>query len=421
MTTGIPREVIVNGKKFKSVTQASKFFKVKPRLASYRINKGFSMKQVFGLEKISSKTAPRKVTVEGKTYRSIAAAARAYNVNPGNVLVRLRVYKYSIEEALEIVPRKDYEKNRFGRVYLITNSKNKKVYVGVTRSTLEKRLSNHIESAFKRKKIVKGSLQEAIIKLKPESFNIQEIDKAHNLGELSNKEIKWIKYFNSKAPNGYNLLSGGGAGSVKGKKIIVKGKKFKSITEACNYHGFKTETQRREISDRISKRGWTPDQAFNFKKKDGYKPRIIKKFKIKGKEFNSYGEAKRYFKTKASINLIASRIRLWGWSLEEALEIKNKKHPQHKEIIYKGIKYENIKSLCDDLKFDYNLFMGRFSKGWSIEKSLENINNNFNEVIFRGKKYRNEKELCEEYGVKYQTFRGRKYRYGWSLEDAILK
>lgn len=420
MTAGIPRTVIVNGKKFKSVSEASRFFKVDSKLASYRINKGFPIKQVFGLEKISSKTAPKKVTVEGKTYRSIAAAARAYKVNPGNVLVRLRVYKYSIEEALEIVPRKDYEKNRYGRVYLITNSKNKKVYVGVTRSTLESRLSNHIKFAFKRKKLVKGSLPEAIIKLKPESFKIKEIDKAYNFGELSNKEIKWIKYFNSKAPNGYNLLSGGGAGSAKGKKIIVKGKKFKSITEACNHYGFKAESQRREISDRISKRGWTPEQAFNLEKKAGYKPRSRKKIEIQGKVFNGYGEAKRYFKTKASINLISSRIRTWGWTLEEALEIKERKNPIHKEIIYKGKKYKNMKSLCDDFKIDYNLVRNRLLKGWSIEKSLENKNNNFNEVIFRGKKYKNEKELCKEYGVKYHTFRSRK-NYGWSVEDAISK
>ncbi len=420
MASGIPRSIIVNGKKFKSVSEASRFFKIDPRLASYRINKGFPIKQVFGLEKISSKTAPRKITVEGKTYRSIAAAARAYKVNPGNVLVRLRVYKYSIEEALEIVPRKDYEKNRYGRVYLITNKINKKVYVGVTRGSLEKRFLIHIENAFKNKKVPKGGLAEAIIKLKPKTFKIQEIDKAINFGELSLKEKKWIKHYNCIAPNGYNLLAGGGAGATKGKKIIIKGKKFKSITEACNYYGFKMDTQRREISSRIT-RGWTPEQAFNLEKKVGYKSNPRKKIEIQGKVFNGYGEAKRYFKTKASIGLIASRIRIWGWSLEEALEIKKRKNPLHKEIIYKGKKYKNMKSLCDDFKIDHKLFRGRFLKGWSIEKSLENINNNFNEVTFGGKKYKNEKELCKEYGVKYRTFRGRKYNYGWSLEDSLKK
>lgn len=421
MSSGISRKIEIEGKKFKSINEASRFYKINSAAVKYRIYKGYSLKQAFELEKLPAKNSPKKITVEGKTYKSIAEAARTYNVNPGNVLVRLRVYKYSIEEALEIVPRKAYEKNRFGRVYLITNTKNKKVYVGVTRSTLEKRLSNHIKYAFKKKKLVKGSLPEAIIKLKPDSFKIQEIDKAYNFGELSNKEIKWIKYYNCKVPKGYNLLAGGGAGAVKGKKIIVKGKKFKSITEASNYYGFKTESQRREISDRISKRGWTPEQALNLEIKEGYISKTRKKIEIQGKIFNGYGEAKRFFKTKASINLIASRIRTWGWSLEEALEIKKRKHPQFKEITYKGKKYKNMKTLCDNFKFNYKLFKTRLSKGWSIKKSLENKNNNFNEVIFRGKKYRNEKELCEEYGIKYRTFRGRRYSYGWSLERSLRK
>lgn len=420
MASGIPRSIDINGVKFKSIREASKFYKMDPRVVSYRLNKGFSVEQAFGLEQLPTKTAPKKITVNGKTYKSISDAARAHNINPGTVLVRLRDYNFTIEEAFELVPRKDYVKNRFGRVYVISNKFNKKVYVGVTLGSLENRLSRHIDAAYKKKKIQAGSLYDAIIKLGPKSFTIKEIDQATNLGELSLKERRWIKNYKSVIPNGYNIVSGGGAGSQRGKKIIVKGKKFKSITEACNYYGLKSETQRREISDRISKRGWTPEEAFNLKKKEGYIPKARKKFKIQGKEFDGYGEAKRYFKTKASISLIASRIRIWGWTLEEALEIKERKNPQFKEITYKGKKYKSAKSLCDDLKFNYSLFKARLLKGWSIKKSLENKNNNFNEVIFRGKKYRNEKELCEGYSVNYKTFRGRRSR-GLSLDDSLFK
>ncbi|MDB9750970.1 GIY-YIG nuclease family protein [Candidatus Pelagibacter ubique] len=419
MVLSIP--IDINGVKFKSISEASRFYKIDPRVVSYRLNKGFSLAQAFGLEQLPAKTAPKKITVKGKTYKSVSDAARAHNIRPGTLQARLKEYNFKIEEALELVPRKDYVKNRFGRVYVISNKFNKKVYVGVTLGSLENRLSRHIDAAYKKKKIRVGSLYDAIIKLGPKSFTIKEIDQAINLGELSLKERRWIKNYKSVIPNGYNIVSGGGAGSQRGKKIIVKGKKFKSIIEACNYYGLKSEAQRREISDRISKRGWTPEEAFNLKKKEGYVPKARKKFKIQGKEFDGYGEAKRYFKTKASISLISSRIRIWGWTLEEALEIKERKHPQFKELTYKGKKYENMKSLCDDYKFNYKLFKLRFSKGWSIEKSLEKKNNNFNEVVFKDKKYKNEKELCEAYGIKYKTFRARRYSYGWSLEDSLFK
>jgi hypothetical protein len=412
------RHVTVKGRRFESITDAARFYKVNRRVANHRLNRGFPINQVFGIEPIFARSAHKKISVAGKTYKSISEAARAHNINPGTIHIRLREYKFSIEEAFEIVPRKGYEKGIIGRVYLMTNKINKKVYVGVTRGSLEKRFSHHVRNAFSKKIFDPGSISVAIKKFKPESFTIKEIDKTSELGELSIKERSWIKYFNSTKPNGYNITSGGGAPTVKGNKITVKGKRFKSITEACHHFGYKTETQRREISNRIYK-GWTPDEAFNIKKRKGYKRREMKEFLLKGKSFKGYVKAKKFFKTKASINLIASRIRLSGWTLEEAFEIKERKNPRNISITFKGKKFLTAKALCDKYGVSHKNFTERRRKGWSVEKCLSKKNNNNNAIMFRGKKYDTEKSLCEDYGMNYSTYKNRRKRLNWSLEECL--
>lgn len=89
-------------------------------------------------------------------------------------------------------------------IYKITNKINGKVYIGQTIKPLSVRWKQHCN-----KRGGCSALHNAIIKYGAINFIVEQIDCAFSREELDQKEIYWIKYYNSLSPNGYNLTSGG--------------------------------------------------------------------------------------------------------------------------------------------------------------------------------------------------------------------
>lgn len=87
-------------------------------------------------------------------------------------------------------------------VYKITNIINNKVYIGQTTETIEKRFKRHCGYQLQDNTY----LHRAIKKYGSDNFYIEKIDEANNQKELDEKEIYWIKYYQSDK-NGYNLKS----------------------------------------------------------------------------------------------------------------------------------------------------------------------------------------------------------------------
>ena len=86
-------------------------------------------------------------------------------------------------------------------IYKITNLVNKKIYIGQTTGTLEKRFQRHKQDA------ISGRLDthfaRAIRKYGEENFSAEIIDTAQTQEELTKKEYYWIGYYNARI-NGYN-------------------------------------------------------------------------------------------------------------------------------------------------------------------------------------------------------------------------
>lgn len=94
-------------------------------------------------------------------------------------------------------------------IYKATNQTNNKVYIGQTINTLEYRLNQHLRET-KCNKRKNSYFHNAIEKYGIENFVFEQIDEAHTIDELNEKEIYWIKYYNSTNKKfGYNLDSGG--------------------------------------------------------------------------------------------------------------------------------------------------------------------------------------------------------------------
>jgi len=98
-------------------------------------------------------------------------------------------------------------------IYLVENLINHKVYIGQSVESLGIRRGNHIRTA---RQYAKGKLTyhsrfyAALNKYGADKFVFHVLDEAKNIDELNEKEIAWIRVFNSRNSNfGYNIQGGG--------------------------------------------------------------------------------------------------------------------------------------------------------------------------------------------------------------------
>lgn len=121
----------------------------------------------------------------------------------------------------------------YGYIYKITNIINKKIYIGQTKSSIETRFKRHIYDIEHHK--TKSLLYDAMNKYGKENFIIEQIDIAYTSDELNEKEIYYIKTFNTQDPTiGYNICKGGtrgpGGPMFKGHKHTEETRKQMSIS-----------------------------------------------------------------------------------------------------------------------------------------------------------------------------------------------
>lgn len=211
------------------------------------------------------------VTVDGVQYKSIQAASLAHGLNPVNV--RARLYAgWSAKEAFEKVPRRIPNKRHRGIegvVYVITNSKTKKKYIGVTTVPLTERWTKHVRAA---KEDGTTLLARAIRNYGAASFKIRAIAKG-TLDELPVLERSYVSRMNTRHPNGYNMNQAGHTISGVGLGVAVRysGKRWNSYAEMCRHYGMrKSDLCRRlkrgeSISRALQHRKRGPKTAITFK------------------------------------------------------------------------------------------------------------------------------------------------------------
>ncbi len=88
-------------------------------------------------------------------------------------------------------------------IYKVTNKLSGKCYIGQTVNKMEQRWSAH-----KRKKCC-TALSAAIQKYGSNAFDVEVLETCLSLEEMDFLEIYYIKFYDSLAPNGYNLHTGG--------------------------------------------------------------------------------------------------------------------------------------------------------------------------------------------------------------------
>ena len=94
----------------------------------------------------------------------------------------------------------------FGRIYIIKNKVNNKVYIGQTKVSIKLRFQNHLSAARCGKDYTIGK---AIRKYGEENFYIELLEECL-ASELNEREMYWIAFYNSTDNKcGYNMSLGG--------------------------------------------------------------------------------------------------------------------------------------------------------------------------------------------------------------------
>jgi len=165
-----------------------------------------------------------------------------------------------------------------GIVYKITNLINGKAYVGITTKTLERRLKIHMTA--KNEKHL--PFHRALNKYGLEGFSCDILIDDEPWEELCKLEKYYIKHFNCKSPNGYNLTDGGEGfsgfkwteeqkknHSMHNPEFLIRNKEFMSSEKnpmknpevVKKFIGENNPAKRLEVREKISigKRECAPD------------------------------------------------------------------------------------------------------------------------------------------------------------------
>lgn len=124
-----------------------------------------------------------------------------------------------------------------GKVYIIRNSINDKVYIGQTITPLQIRWKNHLSNA---KNIDNPDNQNMIIynamrKHGIDNFYIELLEENIPREKLNEREAFWISKYNSVRPNGYNILDGENCPEpFRGKHIYQLNKNTLEIINSFN-------------------------------------------------------------------------------------------------------------------------------------------------------------------------------------------
>tara|TARA_B100000780_G_C21077963_1_gene434018 strand:+ start:19 stop:1062 length:1044 start_codon:yes stop_codon:yes gene_type:complete len=298
---GVPKPCTILGLHFDSHTQRNKHFGLEDRsldIIEKRLARGWTEEQAVGV------AAP-------------PLRARDKSGNP-----KLSTYKMFKEIDGTIYP--DASPGEF-KIYKILCVKNGKEYIGLTIQSLKGRLRGQFNEALKTKSSSK--FHRAIRKYGKQSFTISLIrNDAQNYKELGDQEIEEIKKRDS-IKVGYNTSFGGDIGTAK--EITIHSKKFSSWTIAANYY----EVPPYNFSQRITKLGWTPEEAAGLVKRTRYQCHVVE---LAGKTFLSLKVAAEAY-DKDYKKVFARKIR--GWTLRQMFDLDS---PPNEKQMTNPIKVKSL-------------------------------------------------------------------------------
>lgn len=215
-------ELVTSIGTFNSIQHAAKVTKIKGATIAYRLRNNWSIEEALELDKKGFEKRRsngglngKQQVIEGKVFASLGKACEYYGVPSGKVYNRLR-NNWSVEEALEITPRK----------------KSKYYKRGNPISTL----IGDFDSLWEAAKVLKINFNKVHYRINTSGWSV-------------NEALELVKRERPKLP---------------AKEIKVLDYTFRSMQEACEEFGLNYGT----VRNRISKGKWSVEEALNLKPRE---------------------------------------------------------------------------------------------------------------------------------------------------------
>lgn len=231
-------------------------------------------------------------------------------------------------------------------VYKITCLINKKIYIGYTKRSIDKRFKSHIESSKK----LKTKLYNAFKKYGINNFIIEEIHRFHDKKEALNKEIELISEYNTIV-DGYNMTVGGEGGPITNGKPLTEEHKS-NISKKLLGRALSEETKKKISNILKQKFKENPEMRKNLSEKlngrvftEEHKNKISKNHhNVSGKNNPFYGK-KHTDESKSKIGnreyIRGEKHHLYGKPTKTSFK-EGKDHPRSQQITIDGIEYGSL-------------------------------------------------------------------------------
>ena len=329
-----PKPVSFDGVDFPNLKAAAAALGWKDGTVQARIARGLSVEDALrghAKPRVGYNTKP--VEFQGKKFRSKEELASTFGLT-GPLFAKRVKQGWTVEQALEIEPPPPRFRNFEGhareqkwkevrvsdgkvepvpdadgyKLYLVTNSVNFKVYVGLTVGALTSRLKQHFAAARRGRM---SAFANAIRKHGEDVFRIEQIaNSARTYDELQEQEVLEISKRDA-IKSGYNTAKGGSLGTAKG--LVVEDRQFQSYLEAAAHYGVDPAV----MALRLGRLKWTPEEAVGLVSRDWEGKEVA--VTIAGKAYPSIRSAALAF--GLSYKLVHDRYRAKGWTLEQAVGV----------------------------------------------------------------------------------------------------
>ena len=255
------KEITLEGKTFKSMIEACRYYNMPYNTIINRMRDDWTLEEAFELVERESKLYKgEEITLEGKTFKSIIEACKYYNLQIERVRSRLNKLGWTPEEAFELVDRDD---NNIPITVLDIEFESISAacrYYNITSTLVYNRLDSgwSVEEAFTTPVLTEKDGRE--IEIDGNTFiSIAEACRYYDKSNEYNKIINRLR-LGWTPEEAFELVL---KNSRVYRSITLEGKTFNSVNDACKYYNLKTKL----VSDRLNKLGWTLEEAFELVKR----------------------------------------------------------------------------------------------------------------------------------------------------------
>lgn len=330
---------LVEGQAFKSVRSLAEHYQIKDHVLRYRLQSGWNVNQAVGLARPpqsgsvtpseSLQSTPFPVMLNNVSYPSVTALAQAYQLSPRLIRQRLK-HGWSVRAAVGLPE----EEKPLG----------------------ELKVGNHI---FKSIRALASHFHISESKVR---YRLKVGWSASQAVEHTPSPDELVKQGKSATRNISDMLP-----------IMIGEQTFHTAASFARHYGQNVA----KVSGRL-RNGWTPQEAVGLAKHQRAGASIGKtekestskaKFTVDGKGFSSARELASAYKLSSRVVQYrlakgatpAQAVGLVPWSSSSS-----KSEP----VTFDGKTYPNYLGLCKALSLNYNMFMSRLGRGWSVQRAV---------------------------------------------------